>query len=127
MVEGAQLKQAEAGKRYEVFHTDCPARDMVDHVTSRWGIWVLISLRSNDLRFYELRDSIQGISEKMLAQTLRALLQDGLIRREVAPTTPPQVSYGLTEFGQDIGEPLTDLFDRITKRLPADQRPPRNG
>ncbi|MFH9939062.1 winged helix-turn-helix transcriptional regulator [Streptomyces murinus] len=127
MVEGAQLKQAEAGKRYEVFHTDCPARDMVDHVTSRWGIWVLISLRSNDLRFYELRDSIQGISEKMLAQTLRALLQDGLIRREVAPTTPPQVSYGLTEFGQDIGEPLTDLFDRITKRLPADQRPPRSG
>ncbi|NDK23046.1 helix-turn-helix transcriptional regulator [Streptomyces sp. TR1341] len=127
MVEGAQLKQAEAGKRYEVFHTDCPARDMVDHVTSRWGIWVLISLRSNDLRFYELRDSIQGISEKMLAQTLRALLQDGLIRREVAPTMPPQVTYGLTEFGQDIGEPLTDLFDRITKRLPADQRPPRNG
>ncbi|MBJ6998768.1 winged helix-turn-helix transcriptional regulator [Streptomyces griseofuscus] len=127
MVEGAQLKQAEAGKRYEVFHTDCPARDMVDHVTSRWGIWVLISLRSNDLRFFELRDSIQGISEKMLAQTLRALVEDGLIRREVAPTTPPQVTYGLTEFGQDIGEPLTDLFDRITKRLPADQRPPRNG
>ncbi|RRQ86501.1 winged helix-turn-helix transcriptional regulator [Streptomyces griseofuscus] len=127
MVEGAQLEQAEAGKRYEVFHTDCPARDMVDHVTSRWGIWVLISLRSNDLRFFELRDSIQGISEKMLAQTLRALVEDGLIRREVAPTTPPQVTYGLTEFGQDIGEPLTDLFDRITKRLPADQRPPRNG
>ncbi|BBC98370.1 transcriptional regulator [Streptomyces rochei] len=127
MVEGAQLKQAEASKRYEVFHTDCPARDMVDHVTSRWGIWVLISLRSNDLRFFELRDSIRGISEKMLAQTLRALVEDGLVRREVAPTTPPQVTYGLTEFGQDIGEPLTDLFDRITKRLPADQRPPRNG
>jgi DNA-binding HxlR family transcriptional regulator len=92
---------------------------MVDHVTSRWGIWVLISLRSNDLRFYELRDSIHGISEKMLAQTLRALVQDGLVRREVAPTTPPQVTYGLTEFGQDVGEPLTDLFDRITQRLAA--------
>ncbi|QHC27687.1 MULTISPECIES: winged helix-turn-helix transcriptional regulator [unclassified Streptomyces] len=125
MGEGAQLKQAGTGKRYDVFHTDCPARDMVDHVTSRWGIWVLISLRSNALRFYELRDSIQGISEKMLAQTLRALVQDGLVWREVEPTTPPQVTYGLTEFGQDIGEPLTDLFDRITKRLPADRRPPR--
>ncbi|MCX4426001.1 winged helix-turn-helix transcriptional regulator [Streptomyces mirabilis] len=118
MGEGAQLTQAEAGNRYEVFHTDCPARDVVDHVTSRWGIWVLISLRSNDLRFYELRDSIQGISEKMLAQTLRALVQDGLVWREVEPTTPPQVTYGLTEFGQDVGEPLTDLFDRITQRLP---------
>ncbi|MEH6374607.1 helix-turn-helix domain-containing protein [Streptomyces sp. KLMMK] len=121
MAEGAQFIQAETGQRYEVFHTDCPARDVVDHVTSRWGIWVLISLRSNDLRFYELRESIQGISEKMLAQTLRALVQDGLIWREVEPTTPPRVTYGLTEFGRDIGEPLTELFDRITRRLP-----PRN-
>ncbi|MGW6057408.1 winged helix-turn-helix transcriptional regulator [Streptomyces sp. NPDC055189] len=118
MKEGAQLKPAEAGPRYEVFHTDCPARDMVDHVTSRWGIWVLISLRSNDLRFYELRDSIQGISEKMLAQTLRALVRDNLVWREVEPTTPPQVTYGLSEFGQEVSEPLTDLFDRITRRLP---------
>ncbi|WP_409235595.1 winged helix-turn-helix transcriptional regulator [Streptomyces sp. PA5.6] len=119
MDEGAQLTRVAAGPRYEVFHTDCPARDVVDHVTSKWGIWVLISLRSNELRFYELRDSIQGISEKMLAQTLRALVEDGLVWREVEPTTPPQVTYGLTEFGQDLGEPLTDLFDRITQRLPA--------
>ena len=118
MREGAQLTPTKAGTRYEVFHTDCPARDVVGHVTSRWGVWVLISLRSNDLRFYELRDGIQGISEKMLAQTLRALVQDGLVWREVEPTTPPQVTYGLTEFGQDVSEPLTDLFNRITQRLP---------
>ncbi|MFI5701032.1 winged helix-turn-helix transcriptional regulator [Streptomyces xanthochromogenes] len=118
MDEGAQLKPVVPGPRYEVFHTDCPARDMVDHVTSRWGIWVLISLRSNALRFYELRESIQGVSEKMLSQTLRALVLDGLVWREVEPTTPPQVTYGLTEFGHDVAEPLTDLFDRITRRLP---------
>ncbi|MBG0850481.1 helix-turn-helix transcriptional regulator [Streptomyces spinoverrucosus] len=117
MAGGAQHTQGGAGQRYEVFHTDCLARDVVDHVTSRWGVWVLISLRSNDLRFYELRESIQGISEKMLAQTLRALVQDGLVWREVEPTTPPQVTYGLTEFGRDVGEPLTELFDRITRRL----------
>ncbi|MEU1492697.1 helix-turn-helix domain-containing protein [Streptomyces sp. NPDC005776] len=117
MAGSVQDRQAEAVKRYDVFHTDCPARAAVDHVTSRWGVWVLISLRSNSLRFYELRDSIQGISEKMLAQTLRALVQDGVVWREVEPTTPPQVTYGLTEFGQDVGEPLTELFDRITRRL----------
>ena len=117
MTGSVQHTRAEAGKRYDVFHADCPARDMVDHVTSRWGIWVLISLRSNSLRFYELRESIQGISEKMLAQTLRALVQDGLVWREVEPTTPPQVSYGLTEFGRDVGEPLAELFNRITQRL----------
>lgn len=121
MSGGAQPTRAEVDKRYDVFHTDCPARDVVDHVTSRWGVWVLISLRSNSLRFYELRESIQGISEKMLAQTLRALVQDGLVWRQVEPTTPPQVTYGLTEFGGDVGEPLSELFDRITRRLsPSD-------
>jgi DNA-binding HxlR family transcriptional regulator len=117
-MEGAQATQAEPKARYEVFHTDCPARDVVDHVTSKWGVWVLISLLSNDLRFYELRESIHGISEKMLAQSLRALVQDGMVWRKVEPTTPPQVTYGLTEFGREVGEPLTELFDRITRRLP---------
>ncbi|MGW4062812.1 winged helix-turn-helix transcriptional regulator [Amycolatopsis sp. NPDC004747] len=86
-------------------------------MTSRWGIWVLISLQSNDLRFYELRESIRGISEKMLAQSLRALVEDGLVWRRVEPTTPPRVTYGLTEFGREVGEPLADLFGRITSRL----------
>jgi DNA-binding HxlR family transcriptional regulator len=113
-----QFTRVESGARYDVFHTDCPARNVVDHVTSRWGIWVLISLQSNDLRFFELRESIHGISEKMLAQTLRTLVEDGLVWRRVEPTTPPQVTYGLTEFGQEVGEPLADLFGRITRRLP---------
>ena len=117
MAGSMQHTRAGAEQQYEVFHTDCPARDVVDHVTSRWGVWVLISLGSSSLRFYELRNSIQGISEKMLAQTLRALVQDGLVWREVEPTTPPQVTYGLTEFGKDVGEPLAELFDRITRRL----------
>ncbi|CAN3978923.1 winged helix-turn-helix transcriptional regulator [Kitasatospora purpeofusca] len=117
MTEGVQLERGATGKRYEVFHTDCAARETVDHVTSRWGVWVLIALQGNDLRFFELRDSIRGISEKMLAQTLRALVQDGLVWRVVEPTTPPRVTYGLTEFGRDVGEPLQDLLGRITRRL----------
>ncbi|MET8758205.1 helix-turn-helix domain-containing protein [Lentzea sp. NPDC004782] len=120
MAVGVQFTRTGTTERYEVFHTDCLARQMVDHVTSRWGIWVLISLRTNDLRFFELRESIQGISEKMLSQTLRGLVEDGLIWRRVEPTTPPQVTYGLTEFGRDVGEPLADLFGRITRKLSAD-------
>ncbi|WP_134665038.1 MULTISPECIES: helix-turn-helix domain-containing protein [unclassified Amycolatopsis] len=117
MTGSAQFTPAVPTPRYEVFHTDCPARAVIDHVTSRWGIWILISLRDKELRFFELRESIRGISEKMLAQSLRALVEDGLVWRHVEPTTPPQVTYGLTEFGQDLGEPLDDLFDRITRRL----------
>jgi DNA-binding HxlR family transcriptional regulator len=120
MAVGTQFTRSGSTERYEVFHTDCPAREMVDHVTSRWGIWVLISLQTNDLRFFELRESIRGISEKMLSQTLRGLVEDGLIWRKVEPTTPPQVTYGLTEFGRDVGEPLAELFGRITSRLSAD-------
>ncbi|MFJ3900905.1 winged helix-turn-helix transcriptional regulator [Streptomyces sp. NPDC090025] len=129
MADGSQLTPTGTDARYDVFHTDCPARDMVDHVTSRWGIWVLISLRSNDLRFFELRESIQGISEKMLSQTLRALVADRLVWRKVEPTTPPQVTYGLTDFGRNLGEPLQELFDRITRQLSLDGvRPgPRRG
>ncbi|MFK4086187.1 winged helix-turn-helix transcriptional regulator [Kribbella sp. NPDC020789] len=123
MNEGVQLTEAGTTPRYEVFHTECPARDVLDHITSRWGAWVLISLRTNALRFFELRESIQGISEKMLSQTLRLLVQDGLVWREVEPTTPPQVTYGLTEFGREIGEPLHELFDRITVRLPQENKP----
>ncbi|MBE8516072.1 helix-turn-helix transcriptional regulator [Amycolatopsis sp. H6(2020)] len=59
----------------------------------------------------------RGISEKMLAQSLRTLAQDGLVWRRVEPTTPPQVTYGLTEFGREAGEPLAELFGRITCRL----------
>ncbi|MFJ8333374.1 winged helix-turn-helix transcriptional regulator [Streptomyces sp. NPDC094437] len=117
MTEGVQGRGVGTGQRYEVFHTDCPAREVAGHVTSKWGSWVLISLRHGSLRFYELRESVQGISEKMLAQTLRTLVQDGLLWREVEPTTPPQVTYGLTDFGKELGAPLSELLDRITRRL----------
>jgi DNA-binding HxlR family transcriptional regulator len=90
--------------------TDCPARVVLDHVTSRWGVWVLLALRGRALRFHELRRSIDGISEKMLSQTLRTLVRDGLLWRDVEPSTPPKVSYGLTPLGQGTSVPLAELF-----------------
>lgn len=98
---------------YEVFHTDCPARAVLDHVTSRWGVWVLLALRAKGLRFFELRESVQGISEKMLSQTLRTLVRDGLVWREVEPATPPRVTYGLTPLGQGTSDRIGDTFEWI--------------
>nr|WP_051325610.1 helix-turn-helix domain-containing protein [Glycomyces tenuis] len=86
---------------------------MLDHVTSRWGVWVLIALREKALRFFELRERIEGISEKMLSQTLRNLVRDGLVWREVEPTVPPKVTYGLTPLGEGTGEPLAAMFEWI--------------
>ena len=110
MEEWTQFRGRAEADGYEVFHTDCPARTVLDHVTSRWGVWVLIALRDKELRFFELRRAIDGVSEKMLSQTLRTLVRDGLVWREVEATTPPQVSYGLTPLGRGTGESLSTLF-----------------
>ncbi|MEU6787794.1 helix-turn-helix domain-containing protein [Nonomuraea angiospora] len=97
----------------DAFHRDCPARMVLDHVTSRWAVLVLTAIRGGPLRFHELRTKIEGISEKMLSQTLRTLVRDGFVRRTVTHTTPPQVSYGLTTLGEGITEPLQALSDWI--------------
>jgi DNA-binding HxlR family transcriptional regulator len=97
----------------EVFHKNCPARQVLDHITNRWGIWVLLGLRHRELRFFELRDRIEGISEKMLSQALKQLVADKLVWRRVEPTVPPQVTYGLTEFGAGTADHLGGMFDWI--------------
>ena len=113
MEGGKQLADWSAYALSDVFHSDCPARTVLDHVTSRWGVWVLMALREKDLRFYELRERIEGVSEKMLSQTLRTLVRDGLLWRAVEPSTPPRVTYGLTPLGRGTSEPLASMFGWI--------------
>ena len=113
MPGGKQISTAAPPDGSEVFHTNCPARQVLDHITSRWGIWVLLALRERELRFFELRERIEGISEKMLSQTLRTLVRDGLVWREVEPSVPPKVTYGLNEVGRGTSDRLVDMFDWI--------------
>ena len=103
----------------DAFHADCPARAVLDHVTSRWAVLVLTAMVDGPLRFYELRDKVEKVSEKMLSQTLRTLMQDGFVAREVAPTSPPAVSYALTPLGVGITEPLRALTDWIRDHADA--------
>ena len=97
----------------DAFHVDCPARAVLDHVASRWAVLILTGVRDGPLRFSELHAKIEGISEKMLAQTLRTLVRDGLIVRTVHPSTPPMVSYGLTGLGDGITQLLHGLMSWI--------------
>lgn len=99
----------------DVFRRDCPARQVLDHLAGRWSVLVLTALREGDLRFFELRGRIEGVSEKMLSQTLRTLVRDGLIERTVEPTVPPRVSYGLTRLGTEVTVPLVALTDSIRR------------
>lgn len=101
-----------------LFAAQCPSREILKHVTSRWGILILISLRDGTHRFSDLRRKIGGISEKMLAQSLQALEQDGFINRVSYPVLPPLVEYTLTDSGEQISEKVAILADWIEINLP---------
>jgi DNA-binding HxlR family transcriptional regulator len=92
-----------------VVPSGCPSRTVLDHVTSKWGVLVIVVLSAGTLRWGELRRRAQGISEKMLAQTLRTLEADGLVRRDARPVIPPHVEYSLTPRGRELGGLLIPL------------------
>src|SRR6478735_4347886 len=95
----------------QVFTTGCPTREVLDHVMSKWAPLVLASLADGEpLRWSELRRRADGVSEKMLAQTLRTLEQDGLVLRVAEPVGPPHVEYSLTPLGTGFVEKLVPLM-----------------
>jgi len=95
------------------FSDACPAREVLHHVSNRWGGLVLGALLDRDLRYSEIRARVGGISEKMLAQTLDVLERDGLIARTSYPVVPPRVEYALTASGRGLAARLVDLFTWI--------------
>ncbi|WP_189956195.1 winged helix-turn-helix transcriptional regulator [Streptomyces alanosinicus] len=95
---------------YDVFAKACPSRGTLEHVTGRWGGLTLGALYEGSLRFNELRRRVDGVSEKMLSQTLHALERDGLVHREAQPTNPPRVDYELTPLGRQVAERLLALI-----------------
>lgn len=85
-----------------VFAEKCPSREILNHVTSRWGVLLLLALRGRTKRFSELRRKVGGISEKMLAQTLQTLESDGFVERVAFQVVPPHVEYSLTPLGEEV-------------------------
>lgn len=98
-----------------VLASACPSRVVLDHVTSKWGVLVLIALSERTLRWGELRRLVEGISEKMLASTLRTLEADGLVLREATPSIPPRVDYSLTPLGRELADHLLPLMGWIVR------------
>ncbi|HAI51642.1 winged helix-turn-helix transcriptional regulator [Atlantibacter hermannii] len=101
-----------------LFAEQCPSRDVLKHVTSRWGVLILVALRDGTHRFSDLRRKMGGVSEKMLAQTLQWLEQDGFVNRVSYPVVPPHVEYSLTPLGEDVSEKVAALADWIEINLP---------
>jgi len=102
---------------FNVFAKACPSRGTLEHVTGRWGGLTLGALHEGSLRFNELRRRVDGVSEKMLSQTLQALERDGLVHREAQPTNPPRVDYELTPLGHEVAERLLGLIHLLEGRM----------
>ncbi|GAA3164034.1 MULTISPECIES: winged helix-turn-helix transcriptional regulator [Streptomyces] len=99
---------SDGGRRSEA-EALCPHRLVLEHVTSRWGVLVLIQLLERPYRFSELRRAIGRVSEKMLTQTLQTLERDGLVHRDAKPVIPPRVDYSLTALGREAAEQVRGL------------------
>jgi DNA-binding HxlR family transcriptional regulator len=97
-----------------VFVANCPSRVLLDHVTSRWGVLVLVALSAGTMRWGEIRRRLQGVTEKMLAQTLRTLEADNLVLRQAHPVIPPRVDYSLTSEGREVAALLQPLVEWVS-------------
>ena len=95
--------------RYDVLAAACPTRQVVFRLGEKWTLLVLYALGAGPHRFRELQRAVEGISQRMLTQTVRNLERDGLVSRTVAPTVPPQVTYALTPLGESLGEAISGI------------------
>ena len=105
----------------DVNRVGCPSRVILEHVTSRWGVLVLVALLDRSYRFSELRRHIEGVSEKMLAQTLQSLERDGFVHRAAQPVIPPRVDYSLTPLGTEAATHVRSITEWVESKVPEVQ------
>lgn len=96
----------------------CPSREVLKHLTSKWGVLIMMALRVETLRFSALRRRVGGVSERMLAQTLQNLEVDGFVHRESFDVVPPHVEYSLTPLGREAATKVAGLADWIEESMP---------
>lgn len=108
---------------FDVFHPACPSRRVFENIFSRWGLLALARLTDQPQRFGALRRAIGGISERMLARTLKTLEEEGLVARKEWDEKPPRVEYWLTPSGarlsRSIESLIGELYEELARRPPA--------
>jgi DNA-binding HxlR family transcriptional regulator len=97
--------------KWNPYAAQCPTRQLLDRISDKWVVLVLSLLEGGPKRFSVLKREIDGISQKMLSQTLRALEQDGLLTRRAFPTVPVTVEYELTSLGRSLNEALSPMIE----------------
>jgi DNA-binding HxlR family transcriptional regulator len=103
--------------KHDVYALQCPCRDVLDLLANKWAALAIGALEDGPLRFGELQRRLQGISPKVLTQTLRRLEESGFLHREVYPAVPLHVEYSLTDLGHGVSEPLAALRTWVETNL----------
>lgn len=101
--------QIDQQNQFDAYQEGCPARVVLDRIADKWTVLVLGLLARRPTRFNQLRREIEGISQKMLSQTLKAMERDGLIARKAYPTVPVTVEYSILPLGETLAEQLESL------------------
>jgi DNA-binding HxlR family transcriptional regulator len=94
---------------WNVFDNNCPTRQVLDRIADKWTVLIIRRLSDGTLRFAQLRRAVDGISQKVLTNTLRGLERDGIVTRRIYASVPPRVEYSLT----DLGRSLSDMVGRV--------------
>lgn len=110
-------EEASSSLEADVFAKDCSSRDTLQSITGRWGILVLAALGECSYRFNALRRRVDGVSERMLSQTLQNLERDGMITRTVLEAIPPKVEYDLTPLGREVADRLVGLIELVQSNM----------
>ncbi|PKW00075.1 HxlR family transcriptional regulator [Amycolatopsis echigonensis] len=106
-----------SGLPADVYSAKCPTREVLDHIAGKWTVLIVDALADGTLRYTALLRRIDGISQKMLTQTLRQLEADGFVTRTVHPTVPPQVEYALTPLGHSLRTPIAALREWVEAHI----------
>jgi DNA-binding HxlR family transcriptional regulator len=118
-IKGLPRSRLEAFEKMGFTPQNCPVRDVMDQISGKWCMLMMLELIDGPQRFGALRRRVPDISQRMLTQTLRDLQRDGYLSRTVYPTQPPSVEYALTDLGHSFMKPLVALVDWATQNHEA--------
>jgi DNA-binding HxlR family transcriptional regulator len=99
-----------AAKMVLAFRADCPSRPILDQIADNWSLMV-IAVLEEPRRFNDIKRRLEGVTQRVLTQTLRRLERNGMVVRTVLPTSPVGVEYSLTPLGHSLREPFSHLYE----------------
>lgn len=106
------------GENFDVMSDACPTREILERIANKWTMLVVLALEGGTLRFSHLRARVEGVTQKMLTQTLRALERDGMVSRRVYPTVPVTVEYTLTPLGHSLSQAVSVIRNWAYQNMP---------